>query len=70
MTSLGSFVDLYFAFLLSGNAKDFTEAHGAMSLAMQEGATLEDVQLCMDSSHASADMLVVLTDTIRDMENG
>lgn len=54
------FSDLYFAFLLSGNVSDFMDAHAALMVAIQSGVSLDDAQFCMESGHASAEMLTAL----------
>lgn len=64
MNFLPTFFDQYFAFLLSGSAMDFHEAHGTMVAALASGASWDAVQQCMDSSHESAELLTVFTDAV------
>jgi hypothetical protein len=56
------FSDPYFAFLLSGSVDDFQRATEAFQEILREGATLEDIQECMDESHTSAELLCFLVD--------
>ena len=70
MNFLPTFFDQYFAFLLSGSAVDFHEAHGTMVAALASGATWDAVQQCMDSSHESAELLTVFTDVVDTYEQG
>jgi hypothetical protein len=60
MNPVADFVDLYFAFLLSGNVSDFTSAHGAMVTALECGVSWEALQRSMDQNHAMADMMLVI----------
>lgn len=61
MSPLVRFSDLYFAFLLSGNVSDFIDANEALVVAVQSGASMGDAQSCMDSGHASAEMLTFMS---------
>lgn len=69
MTPLSEFIDRYFAFLLSGNVTDFTDAHGAMAVALDDGASWESLQQCMDQSHATADMVRVIHNVMAEEMN-
>ena len=66
MNPLAVFFDLYFAFVISGNVMDFQEANLALTQALGSGATLDEIQECMDSSHTSVELLAVIHDVIRE----
>ena len=60
--SPAEFANLYFAFLLSGNAGDFQLVCKAFTEALQNGATMEELQTLMDESHTTAEMLCLMSD--------
>lgn len=59
------FADVYFAFLLSGRAEDFLAASEAFDSALRQGASMERLQHSMDQSHASAEMLCLISDQMQ-----
>jgi hypothetical protein len=61
MTS-AAFSGTYFSFLLSGKVEDFKLASEAFNDALQQGVPLGELQITMDESHASAEMLCLLVE--------
>lgn len=59
-TEVEVFFDRYMEFLVSGEVHDFVTAGQALSSALNAGATVAEIQACMDASRTALELLVQL----------